>query len=77
MPFALSACLTAGFLWLAENVGVLTKTWAYPHHGAAAGIALVPFTKFGAWLLLLIISFVCVSLVIRPQPPAPTAISKI
>ena len=69
MPFALSACLTAGFLWLAENVGVLTRTWVYPHPGGATALTLVPFSKFGAWLLLLIISFVCVSLVIRPQPP--------
>ena len=69
MPFALSACLTAGFLWLAENVGVLTRTWVYPHAGPAVGLVFAPVSKFGAWLLLLIISFVCVSLVIRPAPP--------
>ena len=72
MPFALSACLTAGFLWLAENVGVLTRTWVYPHARSASVLTLVPFSKFGAWLLLLIISFVCVSLVIRPEPPETT-----
>ena len=72
MPFALSACLTAGFVWLAESVGVLTRTWVYPHPGGGPGsgeIAFAPLSKLGAWLLLLIISFVCVTLVIRPRPP--------
>ena len=69
MPFALGACLTAGFLWLAESVGLATRTWVYPHASSTAGLVLAPPAKFGAWLLLLIISFVCVSLVIRPRPP--------
>ena len=66
---ALSAVLSAFFLWVAENIGTLSHTWLYPHQRDGTGWHIVPLTKLGAWLLLQIISFVCVSLVIRPKPP--------
>ena len=70
MPFILAGTLTAFFLWLAENVGTLTHTWAYPvKTGPGGAWHLVSIQKMGAWGLLLIISFVTVSLVIKPKLP--------
>lgn len=65
MPFILAGTLTSFFLWLAENVGTFTHTWAYP----GQGWHLVSIQKMGAWGLLLVISFVTVSLVIKPKLP--------
>src|SRR5690606_21863147 len=68
MPFVVAGTLTAGFLWVAENIGTLTRTWVY---GGAAGDGwrLVSLNKMGAWGMLLVISFVLVTLVVRPRPP--------
>ncbi len=65
MPFLLAGILTAFFLWLAENIGTFTHTWTYP----GKGWHLVSIQKMGAWGLLLIISFVTVSLVFPPRAP--------
>ncbi len=65
MPFILAGTLTAFFLWLAENIGTFTHTWAYP----GKGWHLVSIQKMGAWGLLLVISFVTVSLVFPPKAP--------
>lgn len=69
MPLLVSSVLTAFFLWFAENIGTLSHSWLYPSQLTAHGWVPVPFSKLGAWLLLLIVSFVCVTLVIRPEPP--------
>ncbi len=65
MPFIMAGTLTAFFLWLAENIGTFTHTWAYP----GKGWHLVSIQKMGAWGLLLIISFVTVALVFPPKAP--------
>ena len=65
MPFLLAGTLTSFFLWLAENIGTFTHTWAYP----GKGWHLVSIQKMGAWGLLLVISFVTVSVVIKPKAP--------
>lgn len=70
MPLLLAAFLTAIFLWIAENVGTLTGTWLYPSQ-KAAGWRPVTLHKMGAWYLLLIISFVLVTLVHRPRDLEP------
>ncbi len=62
MPLPLAAFLSAFFVWIAENIGTFTATWAYP--GQAQG-AFVSFGKFGSWYLLLYVSFVLVTLVFR------------
>jgi uncharacterized membrane protein YoaT (DUF817 family) len=66
MPLLVAALLTSIFLWIAENVGTLTGTWIYPHQ-AGAGWRPVTLHKMGAWYLLLVISFVLVTLVHRPR----------
>jgi uncharacterized membrane protein YoaT (DUF817 family) len=63
MPLLLGFVLVALFIWFAENIGTFTAAWRYPmqHHGWR----MVPLSKLGAWLLLMIISYVMVSAVAR------------
>jgi len=62
MPMLLSALLSSGFLYIAENVGTLTQTWIYS--GASAS-GFTPPAKIGSWYLLLYVSFAQVTLVYR------------
>lgn len=66
MPLLVGFVLVAFFIWLAENIGTLTGTWLYPHQ--KDGWHIVPLTKMGAWYLLMLLSFVLVSLVHKPKP---------
>jgi uncharacterized membrane protein YoaT (DUF817 family) len=66
MPLLLANFFAALFVWLAENIGTVTKTWLYPHQ--AQGWSLVSFGKLGSWYLLLVISYAMVALINRPQP---------
>lgn len=65
MPLLLGFFLVALFIWIAENIGTWSRAWIYPSQ--EDGWHLVGFEKLGAWLLLMIISFVLVTLVHRPQ----------
>jgi uncharacterized membrane protein YoaT (DUF817 family) len=65
MPLLLACGLTAVFIWIAENIGTYTNAWLYPHQGKEW--SLVGFSKFSSWFLLLIISYVMVALVNRPE----------
>jgi uncharacterized membrane protein YoaT (DUF817 family) len=67
MPLVLGFCLVALFIWGAENIGTFAAIWVYPHQ--RNGWQIVPFSKFGAWLLLMIVSFILVSLVHTPRHP--------
>ncbi|WP_266156706.1 DUF817 domain-containing protein [Dyella silvatica] len=58
MPLLLGLLLVALFIWFAENIGTFTQAWRYPHQHQAW--SMVPLSKLGAWLLLLIISYVMV-----------------
>lgn len=62
MPMPLAAFLSSFFLWVAENVGTATKVWVYT--GQVHG-EMVSFAKMGSWYLLLYVSFVTVTLVMR------------
>ena len=66
MPFLLGFFLVAVFIWLAENVGTYANAWVYPSQ--SGGWHPVSLAKLGSWFLLMIISYVMVSLVSRPQP---------
>ena len=65
MPLLLGLFLVALFIWLAENIGTLSKTWLYPNQ--MAGWSLVPVAKLGSWFLLLLISYALVAIVNRPK----------
>jgi uncharacterized membrane protein YoaT (DUF817 family) len=64
MPMIIGFLLVALFIWLAENLGTLAGAWIYPSQ--KDGWSMVSFSKIGAWYLLMLISFVLVSLVHRP-----------
>jgi uncharacterized membrane protein YoaT (DUF817 family) len=61
MPLLLGLCLVALFIWFAENLATFARAWSYPHQAAAWQP--VPLTKFGAWFLLMIISYTLVAAV--------------
>ena len=65
MPLLLGFGLVALFIWLAENIGTFTAAWVYPHQRHAW--EMVGLGKLGAWFLLMIISYVLVAVVNRPQ----------
>lgn len=67
MPLTVAAFLSALFLWLAENIGTVTGTWIYPSQKTWHMVSL---GKLGSWYLLLYVSFVLVTLVLKPRPPA-------
>ena len=77
MPMPVAAFLSSFFLWVAENVGTATKVWVYTGqmHGE-----MVSFAKMGSWYLLLYVSFVTVTLVMRDalhsNPLSPQSFSK-
>lgn len=61
MPMLLGFGLVTLFIWFAENIGTFTATWVYPHQGVQwrpVGLA-----KLGSWYLLMMLSFVLVTLV--------------
>ena len=65
MPLLVGFLLVALFIWFAENIGTWSRAWLYP--GQEAGWTPVSIHKLGAWYLLMIISFVLVTLVHRPR----------
>lgn len=62
MPLPIAALLSSCALWVAENIGTATGTWAYtgqrPDHW-------VSIAKMGSWYLLLYVAFVTVTLISR------------
>jgi uncharacterized membrane protein YoaT (DUF817 family) len=59
MPLAVSFVLIGFFLWLAENAGTFLDAWNYPDQVSVW--RLVHPAKFGAWSLLVSMSFVLVA----------------
>ncbi|MEM8824424.1 MAG: DUF817 domain-containing protein [Pseudomonadota bacterium] len=62
MPMPVAAFLAALVIFGAENVGTFTQTWVYAGQDATDP---VPWGKLGSWYLLLWVSFVTVTLVMR------------
>jgi uncharacterized membrane protein YoaT (DUF817 family) len=61
MPLLIGFLLVALFIWFAENIATFSNAWLYPQQ--KHGWSMVSPSKLGAWYLLMIISFVLVSLV--------------
>ena len=59
MPMVLAFMLIGFFVWVAENMASFLGAWIYPHQ--QSGWAMVKFGKFGAWTLLVVLTFVIVS----------------
>ena len=67
MPLLVGFGLVALFIWFAENLATFANAWTYPDQ--KAGWQMVSVTKLGAWYLLMLISFVLVSLVSPIRKP--------
>ena len=67
MPLLLGFFLVALFIWFAENIGTFARAWTYPSQDS--GWHMVSLAKLGSWYLLMIISFVLVSLVATVRKP--------
>jgi len=67
MPLIVGALLVALFIWFAENLGTFASAWIYPNQ--RHGWAPVSLGKLGSWYLLIMLSFVLVTLVHRPRAP--------
>lgn len=59
IPLALAFALIGFFLWVAENAATYVGAWSYPHQ--LDGWQPVPLDKFGAWALLISVTFVLVA----------------
>ncbi len=67
MPLLLGFGLVALFIWFAENIATFANAWNYP--GQEAEWRMVSIAKYGSWYLLMLISFVLVTLVQPVRPP--------
>ncbi len=68
LPMLAGYLLVALFIWIAENLGTFAAAWVYPSQ--SDGWQMVPLDKLGAWYLLMLLSFVLVSLVHKPVAAA-------
>ena len=68
IPMPLAALLASVALWVAENVGTLTRTWVYAGQRPDEWVSLA---KMGSWYLLLWVAFVTVTLVSRQALDLP------
>ncbi|EFL36941.1 conserved hypothetical protein [Streptomyces viridochromogenes DSM 40736] len=68
MPLALSFVLIGFFLWVAENLATFAGAWRYPYQ--QHGWEPVGVDKFGAWALLISVTFVLAAVGRRPDPGA-------
>ncbi|MDO0909442.1 DUF817 domain-containing protein [Streptomyces sp. DT2A-34] len=66
MPLALSFVLIGFFLWVAENLATYLGAWRYPYQ--LDGWQPVGVEKFGAWSLLISVTFVLAAMVARTHP---------
>ncbi|HVY85179.1 MAG TPA: DUF817 domain-containing protein [Caulobacterales bacterium] len=68
MPMIIGALLVSLFIWFAENLGTFAAAWVYPNQ--QDGWRLVSIEKIGAWYLLMLLSFVLVTIVHKPVDAA-------
>ena len=66
MPLLLGWFLVALFIWFAENIATFANIWIYPNQHN--GWQLVPIAKLSSWYLLMLLSFVMVTLVQGIKP---------
>jgi uncharacterized membrane protein YoaT (DUF817 family) len=67
MPLLIGFGLVALFIWFAENIATFANAWNYP--GQEDEWRMVSLTKYGSWYLLMLISFVLVTLVQPVRAP--------
>ena len=67
MPLLIGFGLVALFIWFAENIATFANAWNYP--GQEQEWQMVSLAKYGSWYLLMLISFVLVTLVQPVREP--------
>ncbi len=67
MPLLVGFGLVALFIWFAENIATFANAWNYP--GQEQEWRMVSLAKYGSWYLLMLISFVLVTLVQPVRAP--------
>lgn len=67
MPLLVGFGLVALFIWFAENIATFANVWNYP--GQEKQWKMVSLAKNGSWYLLMLISFVLVTLVQPVREP--------
>ncbi len=65
MPLLLGFFLVSLFIWFAENIATFAQIWLYPDQ--TDGWQMVSLQKLGSWYLLMIVSWVLVTIVHRPK----------
>lgn len=70
MPLVVGWLLVSIFIWLAENIATLANVWLYPFQNN--GWHIVSAQKIIAWYLLIIISFILVSIIRKPVVVKPS-----
>ncbi|RDX35276.1 DUF817 domain-containing protein [Kangiella sp. HD9-110m-PIT-SAG06] len=61
MPLLFGWFLVALFIWFAENIATFANIWIYPNQ--TNGWQMVSFAKLSSWYLLMLLSFVLVTVV--------------
>jgi len=61
MPLLLGWFLVAIFIWIAENIGTYSKIWIFPNQSMEW--QMVSIAKLSSWYLLMMLSFVLITLV--------------
>ncbi|MBN0987906.1 DUF817 domain-containing protein [Amphritea pacifica] len=71
MPILLGWLLVALFIWFAENIATYANIWIYPNQ--VDEWRMVPVAKLSSWFLLMLLSFVLVSIIntIHIRSPEP------
>lgn len=64
IPLLIPFVMLAFLLWVAENIATYQHTWLYPDQ--LNGWKMVSFHKMESWFLLMLLSFVLVSLLHKP-----------
>lgn len=65
MPLLLGWFFVALFIWVAENIATYANIWIYPNQ--SSGWHMVSIAKLSSWYLLMLLSFVLVSLISNIQ----------
>ena len=65
MPLLLGFFLVSLFIWFAENIATFARIWLYPDQ--TEGWQMVSLQKLGSWYLLMIVSWVLVTIIHRPK----------
>ena len=66
MPLLVGWFLVAFFIWLAENMATYANIWIYPNQASAWHM--VSLAKISSWFLLMLLSFVLVTLINQVRP---------